>query len=99
MNKTIFIAAVLAAAIALSVIATPLIYAQDTSETSTDQDVKQKNTGSDESKNFNCGQNLYKAGVDEQDCEHEDDREEAAVTDDAIAATEIDDAAATETEP
>ena len=97
MIKTIFIAAVLAAAIALSVIATPLIYAQDTSETSTDQDVKQKNTGSGDSVNFNCGENLIKAGVDEQDCEH--DRGEAEVTLDAIEATEIDDAAATETEP
>jgi hypothetical protein len=97
MIKTIFIAAVLAAAIALSVIATPLIYAQDTSEPSTDQSMKQKNTGSGESTNFNCGNNLIKAGVDEQECEH--DRGEAEVTLDAIEATEIDDAAATETEP
>ena len=44
----------------------------DTSETSTDQNVKQKNTGSGESKNFNCGENLIKAGVDEQECELED---------------------------
>jgi uncharacterized low-complexity protein len=69
MNKTIFIAAVLAAATALSVIATPLVYAQDNSETSTDQDVKQKNTGSGESLNFNCGENLIKAGVEDQECE------------------------------
>ena len=74
-------AAILAAA-ALSVIATPLAYAQDmgeedprtgdTSETSTDQDVKQKNVGSGDSVNFNCGENLIKAGVEDQECEFED---------------------------
>ena len=42
------------------------------SETSTDQSVKQKNTGSGDSANFNCGENLIKAGVDEQECEFED---------------------------
>jgi hypothetical protein len=36
---------------------------------STDQNVKQKNTGSDESKNFNCGENLIKADVEDQECE------------------------------
>ena len=44
----------------------------DSSETSTDQSVKQKNTGSGDSANFNCGENLIKAGVDEQECEFED---------------------------
>ena len=44
----------------------------DESETSTDQSVKQKNTGSGDSANFNCGENLIKAGVDEQECEFED---------------------------
>ena len=44
----------------------------DSSETSTDQSVKQKNTGSGDSANFNCGENLIKAGVDEQECEVED---------------------------
>jgi hypothetical protein len=44
----------------------------DESETSTDQHVKQKNTGSGDSANYNCGQNLIKAGVDEQECEFED---------------------------
>jgi hypothetical protein len=81
-QKSFVIAAILAAATALSVIATPLAYAQDTpeedpatgdtSETSTDQSVKQKNTGSGDSANFNCGENLIKAGVDEQECEFED---------------------------
>ena len=44
----------------------------DTSTTSTDQSVKQKNTGSGESTNFNCGENLIKAGTEEQECEFED---------------------------
>jgi hypothetical protein len=72
MNQKSFVIAVILAAAALSVIASPLAYAQDTSETSTDQSVKQKNTGSGESTNFNCGNNLIKAGVDEQECEFED---------------------------
>jgi hypothetical protein len=72
MNQKKFIIAAILAAAALSVIATPLVYAQDTSETNTDQDIKQKNVGSGESVNFNCAQNLYKAGVDEQECDFED---------------------------
>jgi hypothetical protein len=74
-QKTITIAAVLMAAALTGLFATsPLAYAEDgdTSETSTDQSVKQKNTGSGDSANFNCGQNLIKAGVDEQECEFED---------------------------
>jgi hypothetical protein len=82
-QKSFIIAAILAAG-ALSVIATPLAYAQmeppaedpatgDTSTTSTNQDVKQKNTGSgDKSTNFNCGQNVLKSGVEDQECESED---------------------------
>ena len=84
-TKSLVIAAVLAAA-ALSVIATPFAYAStlmeepnggedpngDTSTTTTDQSVKQKNIGSGESINSNCGQNLYKAGAEEQECELED---------------------------
>jgi hypothetical protein len=49
-----------------------LAYAQDTSVTATGQGVEQKNTGSGESTNFNCGENLIKAGVDDQECEFED---------------------------
>ena len=50
------------------------VYADsDESETSTDQSVKQKNTGSDDSLNFNCGQNLIKAGVGEQACGQEEE--------------------------
>ena len=85
MNQKSFVIAAILAATALSVIATPLAYAQmeppaetktlatgDTSTTSTDQNVKQKNTGSGESTNFNCGENLIKAGVEDQECEFED---------------------------
>ena len=82
MNQKSFVIAVILAATALSVIATPLAYAQvmeeedpatgDTSTTSTDQNVKQKNTGSGESRNFNCGENLIKTGVEDQECEFED---------------------------
>ena len=72
MNQKSFIISAILAAAALSVIATPLAYAQDTSETSTDQDVKQKNTGSGDSVNFNCGENLIKAGVEDQECDFED---------------------------
>jgi hypothetical protein len=82
MNQKSFVIAAILAATTLSVIATPLAYAQDmpdettragdTSTTSTDQNVKQKNTGSGESRNFNCGENLIKAGVEDQKCEFED---------------------------
>jgi hypothetical protein len=74
-QKTIAIAAVLMAATLTGLFATSsLAYAEggDESETNTDQSVKQKNTGSGDSANFNCGQNLIKAGVDEQECEFED---------------------------
>lgn len=70
-TKSLVIAAIMAAA-ALSFIASLLAYAQDTSETTIDQSVKQKNIGSGESFNSNCGQNLYKAGADEQECDLED---------------------------
>jgi hypothetical protein len=77
-QKVIAIAAVVMAAALTGLFATsPLAHAEDdrggdTSETSTDQSVKQKNTGSGDSANFNCGENLIKAGVDEQECEWED---------------------------
>ena len=71
-QKTIAIAAVLMAAALTGLFATsPLAYADD-SETNTDQSVQQKNTGSGDSANFNCGENLIKAGVGEQECEFED---------------------------
>jgi hypothetical protein len=78
MNQKMLAIAVILTAAALTGIfsTTPLAaYAGgngDSSETSTDQSVKQKNTGSGDSANFNCGENLIKAGVDEQECEWED---------------------------
>jgi hypothetical protein len=75
MNQKILpIAAILTAAVLTGIlVAAPmLVYADDT-ETSTDQDVKQKNVGSGDSLNFNCGQNLIKAGVGEQACRQEED--------------------------
>jgi uncharacterized membrane protein len=57
-KKSIAMTAVLAASI-LSVVAisTPMAFA-DESETETEQEIKQKNVGSGESVNDNCGQNL-----------------------------------------
>ena len=76
-QKMLTIAAIVTSAALVGLFATsPLAYAEDrggdSSETSTDQSVKQKNTGSGDSANFNCGENLIKAGVDEQECEFED---------------------------
>ena len=71
MNQKSFIIAAILAAAALSVIAAPLAYA-DESATVTGQNVQQKNTGSGESVNSNCGQNLIKSGVGEQECDIED---------------------------
>jgi hypothetical protein len=74
-QKTIAIAAVLIGAVLTGLFAmSRLAYADggDESTTETDQSVKQKNTGSGDSANFNCGENLIKAGVDEQECEFED---------------------------
>jgi hypothetical protein len=60
-KKSIAMAAILAVSV-LSVIAitTPFADASrgDSSETETDQELKQKNVGSGESVNNNCGQNL-----------------------------------------
>jgi hypothetical protein len=71
MNQKSFVLAAIIAATALSVIATPFAYA-DTSATVTGQNVQQKNTGSGESFNANCGQNVLKSGVEDQECDLED---------------------------
>ena len=89
-------AAILTAAALTGILSTApmMVYADsDESETSTDQSVKQKNTGSDDSLNFNCGQNLIKAGVGEQACGQEE--EGMIVTD---VATDTDEAGATDTD-
>ena len=75
-QKAIAIAAVVMAAALTGIFSTTPLAAYaggdgDSSETSTDQSVKQKNTGSGDSVNSNCGQNLIKAGAD-QECDFED---------------------------
>ena len=76
-HKMLAIAAVLTAAALTGIlsIAPIAVYAGggDESETSTDQSVKQKNVGSGDSLNFNCAQNLIKAGVGEQACGSEEE--------------------------
>jgi hypothetical protein len=71
-HKTFAIAAVLAATVLTGVLATsPLAYANDggdESETNTEQALKQKNVGSGESTNFNCGENNIDATVPIQAC-------------------------------
>ena len=76
-TKSITIAAVLAATLLTGIFsATPMAaYAGsdgDESETNTEQNLKQKNVGSGESTNFNCGQNLINSQT-EQECEAEEE--------------------------
>jgi hypothetical protein len=75
-QKMLTIAAIVTAAALTGIFSTTPMAAfadgGDESETSTDQSVKQKNVGSGDSTNFNCGQNLIKAGVEDQGCEFED---------------------------
>ena len=76
-HKMLAIAAVLTAAALTGIFSTTPMAAHagggDESETSTDQSVKQKNVGSGDSLNFNCAQNLIKAGVGEQACGSEEE--------------------------
>jgi hypothetical protein len=75
MNQRMSAIAALVIAAALTGIfsTTPMAVYADESETNTDQSVKQKNVGSGDSVNFNCGENLIKAGVGEQACGNDDD--------------------------
>ncbi|HEU4443608.1 MAG TPA: hypothetical protein VFR94_02925 [Nitrososphaeraceae archaeon] len=58
MSKTLAIAAVLMAAVSTGIVSTnPIAFAQDESETNTEQEIKQKNVGSGESINNNCALN------------------------------------------
>jgi hypothetical protein len=58
MNKTLAIATVLMAAALTGIFSTnPIVFAQDESETNTEQEIKQKNVGSGESTNNNCALN------------------------------------------
>ena len=75
-QKLLAIAAIVTAAALTGIFSTTPMAAYasdgDSSETNTDQDLKQKNTGTGDSTNFNCGQNVLKAGVEDQECEFED---------------------------
>ena len=58
MNKTLAIVVVLMAAASTGIFSTnPIAFAQDESETNTEQEIKQKNVGSGESINNNCALN------------------------------------------
>jgi hypothetical protein len=65
-KKSIAITAVLAVSVlAVVAITTPFAYASrgDSSETETEQKLKQENVGSGESTNFNCGRNVISSAV------------------------------------
>ena len=73
-QKMLPIAAILTAAALTGILLTaPMTVYADETETSTEQSVRQKNTGGGDSLNFNCGQNLIKAGVGDQACGQEDE--------------------------
>jgi hypothetical protein len=60
MYKTFVIASVLVAAALTGILSTnPIAFAQDESETNTEQEIKQKNVGSGESTNNNCALNSF----------------------------------------
>jgi hypothetical protein len=68
-KKSIAMTAVLAASIlAVVAITTPFAYASTESETETEQEIKQKNVGSGESVNDNCGQNLIDSALAATTC-------------------------------
>jgi hypothetical protein len=74
-QKMLAIAAIITAAALTGIFSTAPMAAYadgDESETNTDQSIKQKNVGSGDSANFNCAQNLIKAGVGDNECEFED---------------------------
>ena len=58
MNKELIVASVLMAAALTGILSTsPIAFAQDESETNTEQEIKQKNVGSGDSTNNNCALN------------------------------------------
>ena len=60
MNKTLVIATILTAAALTGMLSTnPVAFAQDESETNTEQEIAQKNVGSGESTNNNCALNSF----------------------------------------
>ena len=69
MNKTLVIATFLMAAAFTGIFSTSAYAQGDESETNTEQKLKQKNVGSGESTNFNCGENSIESGlIDAQIC-------------------------------
>ena len=64
MNKKLAIATVLMAAALTGILSTsPIAFAQDESETNTEQEIKQKNVGSGESKKNNCALNSIESAA------------------------------------
>ena len=61
--KMLTIAAILAATLLTGFLSTPMAYA-DESETSTEQELKQKNIGSGASTNTNCGSNSIDSAIE-----------------------------------
>ena len=74
MKTLLTIAAILTAATLTGIFSTSAFASDggDESETNTQQVLKQKNVGSGESTNFNCGQNLINSQT-EQECEAEEE--------------------------
>jgi hypothetical protein len=78
-TKMLTMAAILAAALMTGIFsATPMAayagnYGEDSSDTNTEQKIKQKNVGSGDSINFNCAQNLIKSPNIVQECDDEEE--------------------------
>jgi hypothetical protein len=69
MNKSLAIATVLMAAALSGILSTsPIAFAQDESETNTEQEIKQKNVGSGDSINNNCALNSIDSALAEVEC-------------------------------
>ena len=64
-QKTIAIAAVLAAAMLTGIFATTQLAFADESETKTEQEIKQKNVGSGASTNVNCAENTIEGATED----------------------------------
>ena len=69
-QKTTAIAAVLIAAALTGTLSTaPMIVYADESDTDTDQETNQENTGSGFSNNNNCAENLIQSDTSDDDCQ------------------------------
>ena len=70
MNNNMLTIAAVAAVLVAGVFATTQLAFADESETKTEQEIKQKNVGSGESTNVNCGDNDINSGsfIDAQIC-------------------------------